>query len=197
MKPLDDVERQFAEVTARVIAKAQEIGLPDGPEKLTTPHAIRFLARAHVELRDQVRALHDLVDQADPASPIGTALAKVGLTRRPPDWKASGPRLVVPTPAQITAMDTDQLVALYRRVMSAAIDFTKHERFIVRVWDGMDGCWTDCTRAVSHDEALRYWAARTDGGAHHVSYAEIDYYAIFPGGTHMLWDGSEGMEMHR
>jgi hypothetical protein len=197
MKPLDDVERQFAEVTARVIAKAQEIGLPDGPERLTAPHGIRFLARAHIELRDQVRALHDLADQTDPASPIRTALAKVGLTHRPPDWTASGPRLVVPTPAQIAVMSTDQLVALYRRVMHTSIDFTKHERFIVRVWDGMDGCWTDCTSNVSGDEALRYWAERTDGGAHHVAYAEIDYYAIFPDGTHMLWDGSEGGEMHR
>lgn len=190
-QPLNDSERQFAEVTARVIVKAKEIGLADAPEKLTTPHAIRCLANAHVELRDQIRALHDL----DPTEPIGTALAKVDLARRPPDWSAK-PRLV-PTPTQIVGMTVVQLIALYHSVMGSTLDFTAHQIFIVRVWDGMDGCWTDCTHNVPREEALRTWASRTDGGAHHVAYDEIDYYAIFPGGTHMLWDGSEGMEMHR
>jgi hypothetical protein len=197
VKPLDDTARQLAEVAARVIAKAEEIHLPDLPEKLVTTHAMRFLARACIELRDQVRALHDLVDQTDPNDPIGCALTKVGLARRPPDWTtASGPRLVL-TPAQITALSGDQLIELYRRVMGAALDFAKHETFVVRLWDGMDGCWTDCTGDVGRDEALRGWAERTDGGTHRVSYSEIDYFAIFPGGTRMLWDGSEGMEMHR
>lgn len=197
MKPLDDTARQLAEVAARVIAKAEEISLPDLPEKLVTSHAIRFLARAYIELRDQVRALHDLVDQTDPNDPIGVALTKVDLERRPPDWTtAQEPRLVL-TPTQVAELSVDQLVGLYRRVMGVAIDSTKRTTFVVRVWDGMDGCWTDCTTAISYDAALRYWAERTDGGARYVSYSEIDYYAIFPGGTRMLWDGSEEMEMHR
>jgi len=195
MKTLNDTARQFAEVTARVIVTAAEIGLPDAPEKLTTQHAIRFLACAHVELRDQIRALHDLVDQADPNDPIRTALAKVGLASRPPNWTPK-PRLV-PTPAQIGGMTVVQLMTLYQSVMGSTLDFTAHQIFVVRVWDGMDGCWTDCTRNVNREEALRTWASRTDGGARHIAYDEIDYYAIFPGGTHMLWDGSEGMEMQR
>jgi len=195
-RPLNDNARMLAEATARVIAKAEEIGLPDAPDKLVTTHAIRFLARAHVELRDQIRSLHDLVDQADPTDPIRAALTKIGLVRRPPDW-AGEPRLIR-TPVQIEGLDADQLVDLYRGVMRArAIDFTKHETFVVRVWDGMDGCWTDCTGEVSRDKALRVWAENTDGGARHISYDEIDYYAIFPGDTRMLWDGSEGQEMHR
>jgi hypothetical protein len=107
-----------------------------------------------------------------------------------------GPRLVL-TPTQVEGLTADQRVDLYHSVMGGALDFTKHETFVVRVWDGMDGCWTDCTGAVSREEALRVWAARTDGGARHISYDEIDYYAIFPGGTIMLWDGSEGREMRR
>ena len=94
-------------------------------------------------------------------------------------------------------LDTEQLAELYRRVMGGALDFTKHTTFVVRVWDGMDGCWTDCTSDIGRDEALRYWAEHTYRGTRHVSYDEIDYYAIFPGGTRMLWDGSEGREMHR
>jgi len=204
MKPLDDSARQLAEATARVIAQTEEIGLPDVPEKLAATHTIRLLvrahvqliARAHVELRDQIRALHDLVDQTDPNDPIGTALTKVGLARRPPDWDHSKPRLVR-EPAQVDDLTTEQLAALYHRVMDSTVDFTKHETFVVRLWDGMDGCWTDCTGEVGRDEALRVWVEKTDGGARGVSYAEIDYYAIFPGGTRMLWDGSEGREMCR
>jgi hypothetical protein len=195
VKPLNDNMRLYAEAVARVIAKAAEIDLPDSPEKLVSPHAIQFLARAHAELRDQVRALHDLVDQTDPKDPIGTALTKVGLPLRPPDW--STPRLVR-APVQIEGLSTDQLAELYRRVGGMSLrDFAKHETFIVRLWDGMDGCWTDCTGEVSRDEALRIWAERTDGGAHHISYSEIDYYWIFPGGTRMQWNGAEGREMHR
>jgi hypothetical protein len=89
------------------------------------------------------------------------------------------------------------LAAIYARVMGPRLDFAKHAAFVVRVWDGMDGCWTDCSGEISRDEALRVWADRTDNGARRVSYAEIDYYAIFPGGTHMLWNGSEGKELHR
>ena len=71
MTPLDDRARQLADVTARLVAKAEEIGLPDPPDKLgVTPRAVRLLARAYLELRGQVRALHDLVDQTDPDDPI-------------------------------------------------------------------------------------------------------------------------------
>ena len=199
MKPLDERERQLAEVTAQLLAKAAEVGLPDPPDKLgVTPQALGLLACAHVELRAQVRALHDLVDQADPNDPIGVGLTKIGLERRPSDPSTAKPLLVVKTPAQLKAMRVDELLAIYCCVMrEIGSVFDTYETYIVRVWDGMDGCWTDCTAAVGQEEALRYWAERTGGGAHHISFAEIDYYKIFPGGTHMKWDGSEGREMHR
>ena len=105
---------------------------------------------------------------------------------------------MVPTPADVAKMPEADLIALYCRVMNDVAEvFVKYESYAVRHWDGMDGCWTDCTGDVGREEALRYWADKTDGGTHHVAYAEIDYYRIFPGGTRMVWDGSEGREMHR
>jgi hypothetical protein len=224
MKPLDDSERQLAEAAARVIAKAEEIGLPDAPEKLVTPHAIRFLARGYIELRDALREFHDRIDQISRVA-INGALNEVArqqggiagtiideaksegmlavkpfvaqLPRRPRDWSTTEPRLVR-SPAEIAALTVDQLVEIYCHTMrDVAAVFIKYETYIVRHWDGMDGCWTDVTGDVGREEALRAWADRTDGGAHHVAYAEIDYYRIFPGGTRMDWDGSEGREMHR
>jgi hypothetical protein len=196
VKPLDSNERQLAEATARVIAMAEEIGLPDAPDKLgVTPLAIRLLARAHVDLCDQVRVLHDLVDMTDPTNAVAIAIAKIDLARRPPEW--TEPRLVQ-SPAQITAMSVDDLLTIYCRVMGEVAEvFVKYETYIVRQWDGMDGCWTDGTGEVGREEALRVWAERTDGGTRCVAYAEIDYYRIFPGGTRMHWDGAAGREMHR
>lgn len=198
MPPLTPEERQLAEVTARVIAKAAEAGLPDPPHKLGVPdHALCVLARAHAALCDQVRALHDLVDLTDPADPVGVALTKIDLAQRLPEWTATGPRLVL-TATKIENLSADELLALYCRVMGDVREvFVKYETYIVRQWDGMDGCWTDCTGDVGCEEALRAWASRTDGGTHNISYSEIDYYRIFPGGTRMHWDGSEGKEMHR
>ena len=199
MKPLDERERQLAEVTARLLAKAAEVGLPDPPDKLgVTPQALGLLARAHVELRAQVRALHDLVDQTDPNDPIGVGLTKIGLERRPSDPSTARPLLVVKTPVQLKAMRVDELLAIYCCVMrEIGSVFAKYETYVVRHWDGMDGCWTNCTGEVGQEEALRYWAEHTDGGARQVDYAEIDYYRIFPGGTRMHWNGSTDREMHR
>lgn len=325
MRPLAPEERQLAEVSARLIARAEEAGLPDPPRQLgVTDRALRLLARAHLELRDQVHGLHDRVDLTDPSDPVGVALTAVGLTERPHTenglrealWQQvddltfstrtlnalrnagvrylgelvqqTRPRLLrlknfgkaslkeveeklairglflghplegwpgspgsparpttvstlpmvtlkmpsltlvresfgvpmsvppgavlvndeetaraldasaVDSPAISADINAEELLALYCRVMQEVAEvFVKHETYVVRVWDGMDGCWTDCTGEVSREDALRTWAKRTDGGARCVSYAEIDYYRIFPGGTRMHWDGSEDREMHR
>ena len=195
MKPLDEQGRRLAEAASSVIEEAERAGLPDLPLNLgVTPHAFRLLARSYIELREQVRALHELVDQTDPNDPIGTALTKVGLANKPslPGYR-SRPLQVVFTPEQIAKLDIKELIAIYCRHMGDAPSrFTEAGRYVVRAWDGMDGCWTDCTGEVGRDEALRYWASHTDVGTHHASYSEIDYYRIFPADTHMLYDGSEG-----
>jgi hypothetical protein len=95
----------------------------------------------------------------------------------------------------------EQLKALYKKVMggNAELDlFTANEKFMLRVWDGMDGCWTDCFDAdVDAGTALAKWAENTENGTKRVSFNEIDYYRIFPGDTRMIWSGSEGREMFR
>ena len=199
MTALNNKEHQLAVVTAQLLVKAAEAGLPDSPDKLgVTPHAVCLLARAHVELRERVRALHDLVDQTDPNDPIGVGLTKAGLERRWADPSPAKPLLVVKSPEEVKAMRAFELRAIYCTVMrEIASVFDTYKIYVVRLWDGMDGCWTDCTAGVGQEEALRYWAERTDGGARHISFTEIDYYKIFPASSSMKWDGSEGREMHR
>lgn len=77
------VLRAIAETTARHVVKLPERTLPDVPG--LSPGNIQLLAGAYLELRDQVRALHDLVDLTNLNDPIGSALVRVGLARRPLD----------------------------------------------------------------------------------------------------------------
>lgn len=64
---------------------------------------------------------------------------------------------------------------------------------VVRLWDGMDGCWCDVTAAVTPEEALRVWNERTERGTKKVSFDEIDYFRIFPATTKMVWSGDREM----
>src|ERR1700678_1033894 len=96
----------------------------------------------------------------------------------------------------------EQLKALYKKVMGGNMEldlFPANEKFTVRVWDGMDGCWTDCFDATDVDAgtALMHWAKVTNDGTSKVSFDEIDYYRIFPADPRMAWDGRPGREMFR
>ena len=71
------------------------------------------------------------------------------------------------------------------------------ELFIVRLWDGMDGCWTDVSEEVSLEEAAWIWYEQTKGCTEKIRFGDIDYFDIFPAGTRMIWDGSRGREMFR
>lgn len=93
-------------------------------------------------------------------------------------------------------MAREDLRKLYEKVMHDVHDWDKGT-YIVRLWDGMDGCWCDCTKAVSGDEALKVWCERTAGGKKAISFQEIDYFKIYPSDTRMAWDGEEGREMFR
>lgn len=81
---------------------------------------------------------------------------------------------------------------------ACGLDF-ENGRFTVRIWDGMDGCWSDLDEAtnVTGEVALRVWLERTSNGTRKISFDEIDYYRIFWADTRMKWDGSEGREMYR
>jgi hypothetical protein len=89
-------------------------------------------------------------------------------------------------PKQSREKSNGSLLDLYKRVMNDSIDFTQGT-FTVRIWDGMDGCWTDVGEAtnVSADKALEVWNERTKGGTEKIRFDEIDYYRIFPADTYM------------
>jgi hypothetical protein len=93
-------------------------------------------------------------------------------------------------------MTLEEMEQKYREVMGPMI-LSEPGLFIVRLWDGMDGCWCDCTTAVTKEAALKVWMEKTKDGTKKIAFSEIDYYKIFPAATSMLWDGSEGREMFR
>lgn len=77
-------------------------------------------------------------------------------------------------------------ILLYNSIMSTLSFEHEEHLFIVRLWDGMDGCWCDCTEAVLAKEALRIWKEHTENGTKKICFNEIDYYRIFPAETQMV-----------
>lgn len=57
----------------------------------------------------------------------------------------------------------------------------------VRLYDGFDYEWIDITEAISYDEAQKVWNERTSNGTKNCKFADIDYYAIFPSDTVMVY----------
>lgn len=64
----------------------------------------------------------------------------------------------------------------------------------LRVWDGMDGCWTDVL-AGEADEVLRLWYERTSAVSNATNFDDIDYYRLFPETKKMFWNGEDGREL--
>lgn len=91
----------------------------------------------------------------------------------------------------------DRYEIIMRRTLTTALDLRNADaRFVVRLWDGMDGCWTDLNDApLDAGAALRLWEERTDFGTQKVAFTEIDYFRIFPWETQMLY--ADGFEMFR
>ncbi len=90
---------------------------------------------------------------------------------------------------------TGSILARYLFVMGKdpALDLTGPGPFIVRLWDGMDGAWSDVTGAISAEEALQVWSDRTNRGKKMVSFNDIDYFRIFHFDTRMKWSGDKEM----
>lgn len=59
--------------------------------------------------------------------------------------------------------------------------------FVVRLYDGFDYEWMDVSTAVPKVVAERILAEKTANGTRNTSYADIDYYRIFPADTKMLY----------
>ena len=59
--------------------------------------------------------------------------------------------------------------------------------YTVRLYDGFDHHWVDCLSDVTLEEAQRFWNEKTQGGAKNTTFADMDYYAIFPAETKMMF----------
>lgn len=103
-----------------------------------------------------------------------------------------------------TEVDKARLAGIYDGVMYRYGDRIGYEavaadwnmKLTLRVWDGMDGCWTDVATGEA-EPMLRLWYERTEGGMKATNFHDIDYYRLFPADTRMAWDGGLGREMFR
>lgn len=68
--------------------------------------------------------------------------------------------------------------------------------FVVRLWDGFDGEWMDVSDPLPKAEATKLCGDKNEArigsaaGKREGSYSDIDYYAVFPAATKMVF--SEG-----
>ena len=60
--------------------------------------------------------------------------------------------------------------------------------YVVRMYDGFDYYWFDVTEPMSKEEAEAEWNKRTCNGTVKANYNHVDYYAVFPADTKMLYD---------
>ena len=60
-------------------------------------------------------------------------------------------------------------------------------KFVVRLYDGFDNEWMDVSGKLSKEEADKIWNEHTENGAKNTKFDDIDYYAIFPAFTKMLF----------
>lgn len=85
-------------------------------------------------------------------------------------------------------------VPLFERdleVIEQAVD-QQQPTFIVRVYDGFDNQWTDCSQPCSLLEAIEQRNRETKNGTERTHYGDIDYFGIFPADTEMYYAGGRG-----
>ena len=63
----------------------------------------------------------------------------------------------------------------------------KEELFVVRLYDGFDNEWMEVSEPVTKEEAQRIWNEKTNNGKEKTKFDNIDYYAIFPADTVMMY----------
>ncbi len=73
--------------------------------------------------------------------------------------------------------------------MGHLVDGAVDTKFVLRLFDGMDGVWCD-VKSGSLKTVLPVWAERTANGTKAISYSEIDYYRVFHASTKMLYSGN-------
>jgi hypothetical protein len=70
-------------------------------------------------------------------------------------------------------------------------------KFIIRLYDGFDHCWTDVTGPLTAEEADKKFAELTDNKTKMTDFSDIDYYRIFPADTKMVFNGEVKMPPER
>ena len=64
--------------------------------------------------------------------------------------------------------------------------------FVVRLYDGFDHQWMDVSGPLPKAEADKVWNEKTKNGTKKTRYGDIDYYAIYPADTRMIYSGGFG-----
>ncbi|MBS1722874.1 MAG: hypothetical protein JSS66_07970 [Armatimonadetes bacterium] len=99
--------------------------------------------------------------------------------------------------AKMTLEHYEQDAVFVHRVSEASMVLTAQdfapELFVVRLYDGMDRLWMDVSKPVSREEADRIWNEKTHNGTKNTCFGDIDYYAVYPADTKMMY-GSENYE---
>jgi hypothetical protein len=70
----------------------------------------------------------------------------------------------------------------------------KEKLYVVRLYDGFDHLWMDVSKPLPQDEAHKILMEKTKDGTERTSYDDIDYYAIFPADTRMLYSHENVVE---
>jgi len=79
------------------------------------------------------------------------------------------------------------------RVEAIEIEEPEEEKlFVVRLYDGFDNQWMDVSKPVPKAEADRIWNEKTKNGTEKRNYGDIDYFAVYPAGTRMIYAGGFG-----
>jgi hypothetical protein len=105
---------------------------------------------------------------------------------------------------RVTEVDRNRLAGIYdgtmirydSRIGAEAVSSEWKLQLTLRIWDGMDGCWSDVATGDA-ETMMRLWYERTQGGTKNTNFHDIDYYRLFPADTRMAFDGGIGREMFR
>lgn len=71
------------------------------------------------------------------------------------------------------------------------------KKYVVRLWDGMDGVWMDIIKPSSYARARKVWNEKTKNGTEKTCFGDIDYFEIFPSDTDMVYSGNFTMFPNR
>ena len=66
--------------------------------------------------------------------------------------------------------------------------------YVVRLYDGFDYMWMDVSEPLPYNKAKEIWLEKTNGGKTRTKFEHIDYYAIFPADTRMLYSHENVVE---